>query len=167
MRSSAYPTIVFDTPWHSDQMENYYESKNAKDLKKFLSRYDFTEQSRIYSYGFTMPEFRLGTKYYIDYDGYKFNSTIKWGPRFLVGRQIRMEGKRLFVNIPVDTVLSDADGVDVPRKWQWVNIHNKMYDAVIDLSKMRHLWPYCEESRSELNKFLTRISRERLCIRGY
>lgn len=165
MKNSLHPMFVFNTPWRSSFYDSYHECHNAKDLKKYLSRYDFSAPSVIHGYSGVLPEFRLGTKYDFTINGYDFKSGVKWGPRFLFARDIRLDGKRIFINVPMDASVSDADGVDVPRVWQWMPFHHGMADAVIDLYNLRQLWPKCEESRSELNKFLSRMSRERLSVR--
>lgn len=162
------PLIVFDTQWNSTVFENYRVLQSPKELKKFLLAYDFIAPSVVYTYKHGAPSFRLGTKYIFSVDGYDFTSDIKWGPRFWVGRNIRTDGKRMFIESPTAPISNIcADGTETPHVWREVPFQHGMADAVIDLKNLRQIWPKCEGARSELAKFIARASRERMCVRSH
>ena len=101
-----------------------------------------------------------GMEFFID--GYACSSDVRWGPRFVVGRRVKFDGKRMFIETPLDASVCDNL---VLRQYCEIPFHRGMADAVINLDGLRQLWPVCENSRSELIKFLTRTAREQYTIK--
>ena len=154
------PKIVFRTPFYEPNFQDFY---TRAQLKEFLSEFDFMAPHRPSCLPTGTAEFQLGSQIEFDIDGYSLSSDIQWGPRFIVARHVKYDGKRILIESPVD---SDMRRGMVSREYRYIPFHRGMADAVIELRKLRQLWPICENSRSEFIRFLTHVSRQRYKIRA-
>ncbi len=161
MKTQKYtrPLIVFKTPFYEP---TYCEFRNPPELQKFLADFNFMRSHELTDWSVGRPEFQLGTRLEFDIDDYLCESNIKWGPRFIVGRNVRVDGKKILAEIPVDA--ASNNGLIVKREYATVALNRGMMDAVIDLHTMRQLWPLCESHHSELSKFFARVAHERYKI---
>ena len=157
------PLIVFQTPFYEPTHRLF---KSPAELQKFLAGFDFMRPHMVSRLQTGMPEFQLGTKLEFTLDGYFCESDIKWGPKFLVGRNVRHDGNRVVADFPMDSHHAAPDSMMITREYRTMPVHRDMADAVIDLRNMRQLWPMCEESRSEYVKFLTAVNRQRFQIKA-
>ena len=156
------PLFVFRTPFYSPQYQEFY---NAAQLKEFLMDFDFMQPHKISRLPTGLPEFQLGTKLVFEIDGYFGESDVRWGPRFIAGRNVNIDSRtgRVYADVPLDSHVGPQNGI-IRREYCKIPFRRNMADAVIDLSNLRQLWPVCENSCSEFIKFLTYVSRERYKI---
>ena len=159
------PLIIFETKLNGTLVDSFRVFRTPHTLKTFLESWNYMQPSPSGEMSEVLPEFRLGTRLRFNLDDYLCRSDILWGPRFIIGRAMRMDGKRLFVDAPM-TKIGAFGLANSSREWREIPFHHGMADAVIDLTNMRQLWPKCEFSRSELARFMTRVARQRYIIRG-
>lgn len=160
------PNIVFQTPFYEPHICDF---KNVAELKRFFQFcFNFMRPHEKTTLQTGLPEFRLGTRYSFSFDGYYYESDIKWGPRFIVAKNIIHDSDgRIFANIPVDAPTNSSESDElVYREFRSVQITPRMANATIDINTHRQLWPICEENRSEFARFLTFLGRQKIDIKS-
>lgn len=153
------PLFIFRTPFYEPRYQEFYSTAR---LREFLTEFNFLAPHIPSVAPSGLAEFQLGARMEFFIDGYACSSDVRWGPRFVVGRRVKFDGKRMFIETPLDTSVCDNL---VLRQYCEIPFHRGMADAVINLDGLRQLWPVCENSRSELIKFLTRTAREQYTIK--
>lgn len=149
------PLYVFK----SDFISTYEEFFNSYQLKQFLEEVDFLSPSVSQKFK-TLPEFRLGTRLFVENCGEIQKSDITWGPKFLVGRSVRIDTKgRIFADVPMD-VHTDSEYSPVTyREYQEIRFYKGMADAVFDINNLRQIWPKREVNQNEFIKYLARAEK--------
>lgn len=144
--------FIFKTSFYNPQYKEFYSSD---ELKNFLHSFDFMQSHAISNVPTGLPEFQLGCCFGVHVNGDFCKSNIKWGPRFIVGSEVREDEKgRIFVKVPMDKKeTSDVSSV-VYREYQEIRFNKNMADAIIDLVSMQQIWPKRKHSKTELVKFL-------------
>ena len=157
------PVFVFRTPFYEPRYQEFY---NVTHLKEFLTEFNFMAPHAVSNLSTGLPEFQLGTKLEFILDGYYCESDIRWGPRFIAARSIRIDNAsgRVYADVPMDSH-SRNGGRIVNREYREILLHRGITDAVINMHNLRQLLPVCEENRSELNKFLSIVMREKYQIK--
>lgn len=157
------PVFVFRTPFYEPRYQEFY---NIAHLKEFLTEFNFMAPHTVSNLSVGLPEFQLGAKLEFVMDGYYCGSDIRWGPRFIVARSVRIDNAsgRAYADVPMDSHCMRMDGI-VNREYREILLHRGITDAVINLHNLRQLFPVCKENRSELNKFLSTIAREKYQIK--
>lgn len=144
------PLYVFK----SDFISSYEEFFNSHYLKQFLKEVDFLSTGITRKFK-CLPEFRLGTRFFVEDYGEIYKSNIIWGPKFLVGYRVRTDSKgRMFVLVPMDVTLNCEDSNCINVKYQEIRFYRGMADAVFDINNLRQIWPKREINQNEFIKYL-------------
>ena len=105
-----------------------------------------------------MPEIRLGLRTVVHSDGKEYLSKVSWVTRLLVGRDVRVDGNKVYATVPMDAPLHMENG-DITRQWQEIVVDTSKYSAVIDNATMKQLWPHCRKDKTEFARFMTEFAR--------
>lgn len=144
------PLYVFK----SDFISTYEEFFNSRYLKQFLEEVDFLSPGIPQNFK-CLPEFRLGTRLFVEDCGELYKSDITWGPKFLVGRSVRTDSKgRIFADVPMDVHTDSEYSPVVYRDYQEIRFYRGMADAIFDINKLRQIWPKREVNQNEFIKYL-------------
>ncbi len=132
----------------------YQQFNSARDLSNFLNRVDFMAPRLISRLSPGLPQFQLGTVLEVTLNGYLCRSDIKWGPVFLVARNIDFDAHgRMIAEIPSDSSTSPKNGI-ISRELAWRHVNPADFSAILNVDNLHQLWPYAsEKSRTELCKF--------------
>lgn len=155
--------FVFKTPFYSPKYKEFY---SIEELREFLKGFDFMKPHTVSNFSTGLPEFQVGVKVLFGIDGEIVQSEVYWGPRFIVGRGVSVEDKKIYALVPMDKASISKNGL-VEREYKFVKLPNGTVDAVIDLRNMYQLWPKCHKrTKTEFDKFISFILRKQYRIRG-
>ncbi len=156
------PIFVFKTHFYEP---SYCEFKSFISLKNFLKNFDFMHPHEVSRLSTGLPVFQLGVKYECFLEGYVFRSDVKWISAFLCGRYCRKDQNgKMFVSVPFDKVINNTNSEIVYREYKEIPFHKNMADAVINIDKMRQVWPK-NYTTSEMKKFLASVEKIKRKIR--
>lgn len=147
--------IAFKTPFYEP---NYAEFYNPLVLTEFLRHLDFMKSHVATHLTVGMPEIQLGLRTIVHDGGNEYISKVAWSARVLVGRDVRIDGARVFATVPMDAPLR-LDNGDVARQWREILVDTAKYSAVIDNATMKQLWPRCRKDKTEFARFMTEFAR--------
>lgn len=151
--------IVFNQPYRN-QIPQTVEFNNNMQLIEFLRELDFSRPHISNNSFMEYPEFRLGTKTVVFKDGQSIESDVRWGPRFIIGDNIKIDKKSVVASVMRDTPCSGKNRLVKPHLCD-VKLRTGSYDAVIQPgAALKQIWPHVENSRGELVRFMTKFKRE-------
>ena len=152
------PIIVFKTSFYEP---SYCEFRNISSLQNFLKNFDFMRPHKISRLSTGLPIFRLGVKYECFIEGYVFRSDVKWLSAFLCGRYCKKDKNgKMVVSVPFDKIIEKDNGSTVYREYKEIPFHKDMVDAVINVDKLRQVWPK-NVTMSEMVKFLKSVEKNK------
>ena len=142
---------VFKTPFYQPKYKEFY---NFDELKKFLQSFNFMQPHFSSNIPTGLPEFQLGCCFGLKINGDFCKSEIKWGPKFIVGRNVRKdENGKVFITVPMDVKGNQAQQDLVFREYKEIRFNKNMADAIIDLDSLRQIWPKRKKTKTELVRF--------------
>ena len=122
------------------------EFSNIRDLRAFIHALDYhTYTNRTCD----VPSLRIGARFKYTIDGYNIKSEVKWGPQYYIACRASLDNYVLVVETHDDTVLTKP---------------YKATDMVFNPKTMRQVFPPCNASTSEFNKFLNTVKSEKYSI---
>lgn len=159
---TARVKIIFKTPFYSPIYAEFY---NPLAVTEFIQKLDFMQPHVLTNLSVGRPEFQLGTQMVLRNEDAQIASSVSWGPRFLIGRSVRHDGKRIYATVPVDAHVANANGM-VTRQWREIQIKPGEYNAVLEYGTMRQLWPRTGHTSCEYRKFLTQYARKKMLTKS-
>lgn len=151
--------VSFDLNFRKEAYTGQHRFDDAQQLIEFLLNINWLATRLLSRQPVGLVNYRLGACLEFEIGGYQNQSTIQWGPHFLVGTTVQ-NGK---VFTPTDDLMETIPEYKIARTYAWCDVDLTPYDAVISPSLMQ-IWPTVHPGRNVLKRFIENVTVQQFIV---